>query len=311
MAYVRFETIPGQQRRWTSVIFKSSAADGTSITIYCFVMVLGYSRHMYIEFVDKCTMTKFLACHQHGFEFFGGIPSEILYDNMKNVVIKRLVGSVQWNKTFEAFCVHYGYKPLAAPPYAPWAKGKVERPIQYVRDRFWRGHVYQDIPMANSDVRQWINAVASQRVHGTTREKVEDRFNREKPSLGGLPGQPFDISDKVYRKVYKDCQIAFDGNRYVVPHEYVGKKVLLKIRDGILRVFDDDRMLTVYRIPEGKGQTLAHPQFYQRLRADQEQLRRKYRKPFGKAKATRGLLKHGLQVEVMARPLADYDQEVA
>jgi hypothetical protein len=204
--------------------------------------------------------------------------------------------------------------------------------------------------MANSDVRQWINAVASQRVHGTTREKVEDWFNREKLSLGGLPGHPFDISDKVYRKVYKDCQIAFDGNRYVVPHEYVGKKVLLKIRDGILRVFDDDWMLTVYRIPEGKGQTLAHPQFYfgslypallaqgyligeskgaepcgrsqgqcpamrnslyQRLRADQEQLRRKYRKPFGEAKAIRGLLKHGLQVEVMARPLADYDQEVA
>jgi transposase len=59
-------------------------------------------------------MTKFLACHQHGFGFFGGIPSEILYDNMKNVVIKRLVGSVQWNKTFEAFCVHYGTASRAA-----------------------------------------------------------------------------------------------------------------------------------------------------------------------------------------------------
>lgn len=310
VAYVRFETMPGQQAQVDFGDFQISCADGHTITIYCFVMVLGYSRNMYIEFVDKCTMTKFLACHQHAFGFFGGVPAEILYDNMKNVVIKRLIGSVQWNKTFEAFCVHYGYKPLVTPPYSPWAKGKVERPIHYVRNRFWAGYIFHDMIRANSDVRQWINVVANQRIHGTTKEKVEDRFNREKPYLGGLPGQPYDISEKVYRKVQKDCQIAFDGNRYVVPHEYVGKEILLKIRDGILRVFDDDKMLTVYRIPDGKGQTLAHPQFYRRLKADQEQLRRKYRKPFGKTKATRGLLKHGLHVEVMARPLSDYDQEV-
>lgn len=310
VAYVRFETRPGQQAQVDFGDFQMSCSDGTIITVYCFVMILGYSRNMYIEFVDKCTMPKFLACHQHAFGFFGGVPAEILYDNMKNVVIKRLVGSVEWNKTFEAFCIHYGYKPLVTPPYSPWAKGKVERPIAYIRNRFWAGYVFQNIIQANSDVRQWINNVANQRVHGTTKEKIEDRFNREKPYLGNLPRQPFDISEKVYRKVYKDCQIAFDGNRYVMPHEYVGKKVLLKIRDGILRVFDDDKMLTVYRIADGKGQTLAHPQFYQRLKADQEQLRRKYRKPLGKIKASRGLLKHGWHVEVMARPLSDYDQEV-
>lgn len=310
VAYVRFETMPGQQAQVDFGDFQISCADGTTLTIYCFVMVLGYSRHMYIEFIDKCTMTKFLACHQHAFGFFGGIPAEILYDNMKNVVIKRLVGVVQWNRTFESFCVHYGYKPLVTPPYSPWAKGKVERPIKYVRERFWNGYVFNDIGQANRDIRQWVHAVAGQRVHGTVKEQVCARFDREKPYLGDLPRQPFDISEKVYRKVHKDCQISFDGNRYVVPHEYVGQNVLLKIRDGVLRVFDDDQMLTVYRIPEGKGQTLAHPQFYERLKADQEQLRRKYHKPFGKVKATRGLLKHGMQVEVMARPLSVYDQEV-
>lgn len=310
VAYVRFETMPGQQAQVDFADFQIKCADGKVLTIYCFIMVLGFSRHMYVEFIDRCTMPKFLACHQHAFGFFGGIPAEILYDNMKNVVIKRLIGKVQWNKTFEAFCVHCGYKPLVTPPYSPWAKGKVERPIKYVRERFWNGYIYQDISRSNSDVRQWINRVAAERVHGTTREKVANRFSRERPFLGPLPGQPFDISEKVYRKVQKDCQIAFDGNRYVVPHEHVDKKLLLKIRDGILRVFDDEHMVTVYRIPDGKGQTLEHPRFYQRLKADQEQIRRKYRKPFGKVKATRGLLKHGLQVEVMARPLSEYDQEV-
>jgi len=310
VAYVRFETMPGQQAQVDFADFQVIEPDGTTKTVYVFIMALGYSRHKYVEFIEDCTMPNFLACHQHAFGFFGGVPAEILYDNMKNVIIKRLIGKIQWNKTFEAFCIHYGYKPLVTPPYSPWAKGKVERPIHYVRNRFWAGYIFHNIIRANSDVRQWINHVANRRIHGTTKERVEDRFNRERPFLGALPRQSFDISEKVYRKVQKDCQIAFDGNRYVVPHEYTGEKVLLKIRDGILRVFDDEIMVTAYRIPDGKGQTLAHPRFYQRLRADQEQLRRKYRKPSGKIKATRGLLKHGLHVEVMARPLSEYDREV-
>lgn len=311
IAYIRFETMPGQQAQVDFGDFQIEEPDGSKKTVYCFIMVLGYSRHMYIEFIDKCTMTNFLACHQHAFGFLGGIPAEILYDNMKNVVIKRLIGSVQWNREFEAFALHYGFKPLATPAYSPWAKGKVERPIQYVRERFWRGYVFNGISYANQDIRRWINTVASQRVHGTTKEKVCSRFNCEKSYLGELPLSPYDISEKAYRIVYKDCQIAFDGNCYVVPHEYVGKRVLLRIRDGIIRVFDDDKMIAVYRIPEGKGHMLAHPHFYQRLRNDQEQLRRKYRKPSGKAKATRGLLKNGLKIEVMRRALSIYEQEVA
>ncbi len=310
IAYVRFETMPGQQAQVDFADFQIHCADGTTITSYCFLMVLGFSRHLYIEFIEHCTMTNFLACHQHAFGFFGGIPAEILYDNMKNVVIKRLIGVVQWNKEFEAFAMHYGFKPLATPPYSPWAKGKVERPIGYVRERFWRGYIFNDIPQANSDIRQWINSIASQRIHGTTHEEVGDRFEAEKPFLGSLPHQPYDISEKVYRKVYKDCQISFDGNRYVVPHEHVGQEVLLRIRDGLLRIFSDDQMIAVYRIPPEKGRTLADPRFYERLKEDHEQIRRKYQHPFGKAKATRGLLKDGLKIEVMQRSLTVYDEEV-
>jgi transposase len=310
VAYVRFETMPGRQAQVDFGDFQVVEPDGTIKTVYCFIMSLGYSRHKYVEFIDKCTMTNFLACHQHAFAFFGGIPAEILYDNMKNVVIKRLVGVVEWNKTFTGFAMHYGFKPLAAPAYSPWVKGKVERPMKYIRERFWRGYVFGDFIQANQDIRRWIMTTAFERTHGTTREKVSDRFTREKPYLGNLPAHAYDVSEKAFRKVHKDCQLSFDGNRYVVPHECVGKNVLLRIRDSVIRIFDDDRMIAVYRIPEGKGKTLAHPRFYQRLRRDQEQLRKKYRKPWGKAKATRGLLKNGLRVEVMKRALSVYDEEV-
>ncbi len=73
---------------------------------------------------------------------FGGVPAEILYDNMKNVVIKLQGTHVQWNAAFESFALHYGFKPRVTPPYAPWVKGKVERPIDYIRERFWRGYNY-------------------------------------------------------------------------------------------------------------------------------------------------------------------------
>ncbi len=306
-AYIRFETMPGQQAQVDFADFQILSADGQKTTIYCFIMLLGYSRHMYIEFIEHCTLSNFLSCHQHGFGFFGGIPAEILYDNMKNVVVKRFLGCLQWNRIFAAFAAHYGFKPLAAPPYSPWVKGKVERPIHYVRERFWRGYRYTGIGEANRDILRWNMSIAGQRIHGTTHEHVMERFTRERSSLGQLPHHPYDISEKVYRRVYKDCQIAFDGNRYVLPHECVGKKLLLKVKDGIVRIFHDENMVAVYRIPRDKGNVLQHPHFYQRLKADQEQIRRKYHIPLGKGKATRGLLKHGLRFEVMRRPLSVYD----
>ena len=307
VAYVRFETMPGQQAQVDFGDFVISCSDGSKLTIYCFIMVLGYSRKMYIEFIDRCTLANFLKCHQKAFEYFGGIPCEILYDNMKNVVIKKMVGLIQWNQSFWAFCLHYGFKPLTTPAYSPWAKGKVERPIGYVRERFWRGYQYTDFKYANKDIGEWLKEVADDRIHGTTHEKVSLRFEKEKPFLGSLPPNVYDISEKLWRNVYKDCQVAFDCNRYVVPHEYVGRDVLLKINGGELRIFYDDKLLVTYKIPEGKGQTLG-TELYERLRKDKDQIKRKYRKPFfKKAWATRGLASDRMNIEVRHRPLSEYE----
>lgn len=309
IAYVRFETTPGQQAQVDFADYQIVTAGGAVETLYVFVMVLGYSRHMYIEFIERCIMTAFLDCHCNAFRFFGGLPLEILYDNMRNVVVRRHVGGATFNSTFVDFCAHYGVKPVACPPSSPWYKGKVERPIDYIRERFWRGYQHTDLARVNRDVLQWNNTVASVRVHGTTKENVCDRFQRERSHLGELPHRPYDTSEKVARKVYKDCQISFGGNRYVVPHSLVGRVVMLKIRNGVLRVYDDDILHVVYDIPEGKGQFISHPELYEALKKDKEQLLRKYRVAAGKAKATRGLLRHGLVHEmVQRRPLSVYDE---
>ncbi len=309
IAYVRFETVPGLQAQVDFGDFKVVSASGQEITLYAFAMVLGFSRHLYVEFVERCTMSTFLDCHKHAFGYFDGIPSEILYDNMKNVVIRRHVGGLEFNSTIMDFGAHYGFKPEACPPYSPWYKGKVERPMQYIRERFWRGYQYGDLEQLNRDIRQWLQTVAFLRVHGTTRQRVSERYTLEQPHLGDIPNRPYDTSEKVTRKVYKDCQVSFGGNRYVVPHKYVGCIVLLKVKNGIVRTYHDEELLVVYRIPEGKGKVVSDPRFYAALKKDKQQMMRKYRIPSGKAKATRGLLRHGLIYEtVQRRPLAVYDE---
>jgi len=147
-----------------------------------------------------------------------------------------------------------------------------------------------------------------ERVHGTTKEQVKARFEREHSSLSELPIRPYDTSEKVFRPVYRDCQVSYDGNRYVVPHTLVGKSLLLKIKNGIIRVYNDDMLITEYAIPQAKGRLLAHPEFYEALRKDKEQKARKYQGHEGKAKATHRLVKQGLvQERVQRRPLADYE----
>lgn len=309
IAYMRFETVPGLQAQVDFGDFKVIDPEGDEITLYALVMALGFSRHKYVEFIEKCTMTAFLDCHKNAFGYFGGVPGEILYDNMKNVVIRHHVGHVEFNETILDFAAHYGFKPVACPPYSPWYKGKVERPIQYVRERFWRGYHYINNECLNRDILRWLDTVASIRIHGTTKQKVIDRFVVERPHLGELPNRPYDTSEKATRKVYKDCQISFDGNRYLVPHKYVGKKVLLKVKNGIIRIYHDERLLVVYRIPEGKGTLVADPRFYAALKKDKDQWKRKYKVFKRKAKATRGLLKHGLLHEkVQRRPLSVYEK---
>jgi Mu transposase, C-terminal domain/Integrase core domain len=299
--------MPGQQAQVDFADFQTITDSGSVHTLHVFLMVLGFSRQMYIEFVERCTMPVFLDCHQNAFRLLGGVTSEILYDNMKNVVVRRHVGRAQFNPTFLDFTTHFGYKPVACPPYSPWYRGKVERPIDYLRERFWRGYQYLDLDQVNRDALEWNTTVAMERIHGTTKEQVKVRYERERPYLGPLPNRPYDTSEKVFRPVYRDCQISFGGNRYVVPHTLVGKHVLLKIKNGTMRIYNDDQLVTEYLIPEVKGQLLAHPEFYEALKKDKEQRGRKYRGNPGKGKATRGLVKNGLTFEtVQRRPLSVY-----
>lgn len=306
IAYLRFETIPAEQAQMDWADFQVEEPDGTTSTVYLFIFVLGYSRALYAEFVRRCTLEAFLDAHIRAFEYLGGVPMEVLYDNMKQVVRGRKDGRVEFNVEFVHFAHHYRFLPRACPPYSPWVKGKSERPIDYLRERFWRGYRFESVEQANRDLRSWLDETANERVHGTHGQPVRVRWDEEKASLGRRPPVEYDTSVKVFRKVYRDCRIRYNGNTYVLPHHVVGKRVMLKVKGGTIRFFHDDELLVAYPEARGKGQVVSNPFFYEQLRRDREQARRKYGRD--KGKATRGLVNSSLFPQVQYRPLAHYEE---
>jgi transposase len=308
-AYLAFESEPGRQAQVDFGEFQVQRMDGTVDKYYVFAMILGYSRRLYAEFIERCDMVNFLDCHIRAFEYFGGVPLEILYDRMRNVYIGKLAGKDEFTASLLSLAVHYGFKPLVAPAYAPWVKGKIERPMDYIRENFWRGYEFRGLESSNLDLQTWL-AVKEQRVHGTTHERVDERFVRERPLLGSLPMAAMDTSYRLYRQVHKNCLVYFEGNRYMVPHELVDARVILRVKDGVLRVFSGNQLRVTYQIPEGKGHLVQDPLLVQALRNDAEQNRRKYtsyQRHKGRAKHTISPERPLYDLEVMVRPLSDYE----
>ena len=306
LAYARFETEPGLQAQVDWGDFQIANPDSSSSMKYMFLMVLGFSRAMYVEFVNRCTLESFMDCHIHAFRYLQGVPAEILYDNMKQVVTGRHKGRAVFNHEFLHFSHHYGFTPKACPPYSPWVKGKVERPMDYVRQRFWRGYVYTNLEKANRDAVNWLDEEANSRRHGTHGQLIRERWQQELSSLTPLPPSDYDTSIKVFRKVYKDCQISYNGNRYLVPYQMIGKKVMLKIKHHRISIYDDHILLASYQEPSGKHELIGNPLFYEQLKRDRQLAQRKYGK--SKGKATRGLSTASLFPQVEYRHLAEYEQ---
>lgn len=308
VAYIRFETEPGRQAQVDFGEFQVELETGRVKKYYLFAMILGYSRKMYAEFIPRCDLPAFLDSHVRAFCSLGGVPSEILYDRMKNVFIRKLAGKTVWNANLVSLALHYGFTPLVTPPYAPWVKGKVERPFSFIREGFWRGYPFRDLSTANTDLGAWLDKKDS-RIHGTTRERVSVRFEREESSLRALPPRPFDTSLRLYRKVHKDCTVWVEGNQYVVPHTLVGAQVTVRLKDHLLRMFDNDVEVVQYTVPLGSGHLVQDSRFYAALRKDRALNHRKYshtRVSKGKAKHTISPTLGRFTESVEVRPLTAY-----
>jgi len=268
-ATVRFETMPGLQGQMDWAYFEDRVVTeaGEKKKLYCFLLILGYSRMRYIEFVTDMNTNTMIRCHANAFRYFGGYPEEILYDNMKQVVVKRLLKQEDstLNRQFEDFAGFYGFKPILCRPYRGQTKGKVERTVQFVRDNFMVGIKYSSLDDLNGQALAWCNKVNG-KVHGTTGAIPFERLRKE----GLNPLKREYIIDKInLRRVQKDCLISYAGNQYSVPAEYVGRDVAVVALDNMLAAYHEGKQIAIHRISYQKKDMVVNAHHYRRLTVKQ------------------------------------------
>jgi len=268
-ATVRFETMPGLQGQMDWGFFEDHKVyeDGQWKKLYCFLLVLGYSRMRYIEFVTDMSTNTLIRCHANAFRYFGGYPEEILYDNMKQVVVKRLLkqDDSTLNRQFEDFAGFYGFKPVLCRPYRGQTKGKVERTVQFVRDNFMVGTKYNSLDNLNGQALAWCNKVNG-KIHATIGEIPFERLKKE----GLNPLKREYIIDKInLRRVQKDCLISYSGNQYSVPSEYAGKDVAVVALDNMLAAYHEGKQIAIHRLSYQKKDMVVNAHHYRRLTVKQ------------------------------------------
>ena len=267
-ATVRFETEPGEQAQVDWGSFGYIKHRGKRRKLYVFIMTLGWSRAMYMEFTTSMDMAHWLRCHVHAFEYFGGVVKEVLHDNLKTAVVENHgPGFVVWNPRYLDLADHYGFKPRACRPYRARTKGKVENGVSYVRGNFWQGLEFTDLVDLNAQAQTWLAEEANVRVHGTTQEVPFQRLPHEELApIGDKP--PYDTSLIEPRRCSQDCVISFERNFYSAPAEYALQSVMIKVteKDELFILNQQGEIVARHHLAQGSHQRVVIAEHYASLR---------------------------------------------
>lgn len=301
----RFETNPGEQAQVDWASFGRIIINNKEEKLSAFVFLLSYSRIPYIEFVIKQNLPTLIQCHINAFKSLG-ITKEIVYDNMKTVVIRRDripqgMDIIHYKPEFLDFAKHYGFMVNACPPYWPRAKGKVEATVKFLRNNFMQGmkfgRDFHSLEELNQKVKFWIKEEANIRVHGTIGEKPADRFKEEKSFLRSLDEiKPYQFACFEERKCTKDAMVNYKYNFYSVPDEYARKRVFIKEfnENGLtfLEIYFEDKWIAKHILRTGKGNWVLEEKHYIKKIVDKKKTH----------------LKKKAKIIVEVRPLSYYDR---
>ncbi len=237
----RIETPPGEvgQVDFGEVTPVVDLATGQTRRTWAFSLVLGWSRHQYVEFVFDQKLPTWLLCHQHAFEFFGGVPKRLVIDNLKAAILQAYTRDhdAEVQRAYGECAEHYGFLIDPCLPAHPRHKGKVEKGgVGYVQGSFMPLlPAGTTLPEANQRVRQWLLTKAGLRDHGTTHEAPLARFEKvERAQLLPLPATAYDPAVWKRVKLHRDGHVVFEKSFYSAPSRLVGQ--ILWLRAGLREV---------------------------------------------------------------------------
>ena len=259
----RYETEDGRQAQMDWGICTYIDENNTFHKVPAFTMILGKSRAKYVEFASRCDLRSLMRCMMNAFIYYGGVPKEVLTDNMKTVIVGREDGRPVWNQQFETFAFDMGFTPKVCQPRRPQTKGKVERLVQYVKGNFFPGRYFRDIEDLNRQAASWCRKVDSKPNSSTGKVPLEALLDEE---LQPLPEQAvFERYRFEIRRVSREGLVSYDGIRYGVPWQYSGREVHVRLIDGRIEIYDGNVMIADHEAQHSAARTLYLPGQYKGL----------------------------------------------
>jgi transposase len=274
-AYLRLRTLPGEQAQCDWAHFGHLVIGRARRPLMAFVLVLSYSRHIFLRFFLDARMENFLRGHLGAFAAWNGIPRVILYDNLRSAVLERQGEAIRFNPALLDFAGHYRYEPRPVAVARGNEKGRVERAIRFVRDAFFAARTFTDLYDLNAQAEAWCRGqAADRRCPEDHTRSVAEVFAEEVPRLLSLPDNPYSIVERVAVKAGKTPYVRFDQNDYSVPHSYVRRTLTVLADTDRLRIVDGLAIVASHPRSFDKGQQIEDPAHVQALVAWKRQARR-------------------------------------
>ena len=275
-AYLRLRTLPGEQGQTDWGHFGKLTIGRAMRPLMAFVMVLSYSRQIFLRFFLDARMENFLRGHIMAFQAWGGrVPRVMLYDNLKSAVLERHGDAIRFHPTLLAFAGHYRYEPRPVAVARGNEKGRVERAIRYVRDSFFAARKFRDLNDLNAQAEQWCTGQAADRpCPEDTTISVREAFAGEQANLLAVPDTAYPTEECVVVKVGKTPYVRFDLNDYSIPHTHV-RRTLTVVADLLqVRILDGVHLLAGHTRSYDRGEQIEVCAHIQRLLEHKRQARR-------------------------------------
>lgn len=265
-AFLRLEFAPGECAQIDWGEFGDPFGDG--VKVHCFVMVMCYSRMMYLEFTRSERFEDFIRCHENAFNYFGGIPKECWYDNLATAVTDRYGGVVRFNPRFFSYMGHHSIAPHACNPARGNEKGRVENGIKFIRSHFWSGRAFKDFDDLCMQSILWRDQYLNLREHRVTRRIVKNLFESvERPALGPINTLKFETDEVLTKVISPDFHFVFETNRYSVPWTLVGLAVTIRINQRAIKIYYHEKYVAGHERSYLKNKVFTNPKHQEGLLA--------------------------------------------
>lgn len=272
-AFLRLSFAPGEAAQVDWGEWGTIGIGGTRRRLSFFVMVLCYSRMLYVEFCVSQQMEQFLGAHLNAFAGLG-IPKRLIVDNLRSAVLRRHVGEAPvFNPRYLDFARLLGFEISACNVRAAHEKGRVERGVGYVKANLLNGLELADLASLNASARLWLDTVANVRIHGATRRKPIEMYAEEQGTLQRLDGRPYDIARVLDVRASRQFRVVLETNTYSVPARHAGQRLTLKAWPERVCVYHGEQLVARHPRCYDRHQDIEDPEHAKLLLAQRRSAR--------------------------------------